>query len=379
MSAIDRRTVLKGALAAAVAAPAVLRAHDALASSGSVNVAAWGDYFDKNTLIPDFEKASGIKVNLTTYGSNEEIENKLRAAGGKGFDIFFPSIDTGPNYYKDNLVREIDEKKFDASRVIPAIYRNSLTLGAANRGKRYLVPFDWGTEAVTYDSSVIKKGYGELSYADLWMPNLDKKVALRPKSILAGLSILLDAEGKVKTDRGLAPYKSEEEARRVFDACVSFLEQNRKNVGAFWNNANEATAAFKDAGCVIGQTWDTTGLLLNRDLDKKWRYTMPKEGGLAWTDTFGIPSGAENVDQAYALVAFLYKPENGGIFANASGYNSCAVDADKHLNDAHKTAFAAMAYPGDAIDKLWWWPMMPAYFSKVRGEYVEKITNLVKA
>src|SRR5262245_2951601 len=132
----SRRTVLKSSLlgATALSMPAILRAHDALASSGTVAVAAWGDYFDKNTILADFEKATGIKVNLTTYGSNEEIENKLRAAGGKGFDILFPSVDTGPNYYKDNLLQPIDEKKFDASKVIPSVYRQSLTLGAANRG-----------------------------------------------------------------------------------------------------------------------------------------------------------------------------------------------------------------------------------------------------
>ena len=97
---ISRRVFTTGTAlaAAALAAPAVLRAHDALAQSGSLNVFAWGDYFDKNTIIADFEKQTGIKVNLSTFGSNEECENKLRAAGGKGFDIIFPSVDTGPNY-----------------------------------------------------------------------------------------------------------------------------------------------------------------------------------------------------------------------------------------------------------------------------------------
>ena len=376
----SRRTILKSSLLAATAlsAPAILRRHDALASSGTVAIAAWGDYFDKNTILADFEKESGIKVNLTTYGSNEEIENKLRAAGGKGFDLLFPSVDTGPNYYKDNLLQPIDEKKFDASKVIPSVYRQSLTLGAANRGQRMLVPFDWGTEAITYDSSAIKKGYGDISYGDLWADGFARKVAFRQKSVLAGLALYLDANGTVKTDGGMAPYKSEEECRRVFDACLKFAAEKKANIGAFWNNANEATAAFKDAGCIIGQTWDTTGILLNRDIDAKWRYTMPKEGGLAWTDTLAMPAGAANLEQAYALANYLYKPEVGAAFSNASGYNSCAAGADRFLNDNAKAAFA-MAYPNDAIEKLWWWPMMPAYFAGVRGEYAEKLTAIAKA
>jgi spermidine/putrescine transport system substrate-binding protein len=375
----SRRHLLKSGAAASalLAAPAILRSHDALASSGEVNVAAWGDYFDKNPILADFSKASGIKVNLTTFGSNEEIENKLRAAGGKGFDVLFPSVDTGPNYYKDNLLAAIDEKKFDASKVIPSLYRQSLTLGAANRGQRYLVPFDWGTEAITYDSNLIKKGYGELSYGDLFADGLAKKVAFRQKSILVSVAIYLDAAGIAKTDRGMALYASEDSSRKAFEAAVAFILTKKANVGAFWNNANEATAAFKDSGCSIGQTWDTTGILLNRNVDQKWRYTMPKEGGLAWTDTLAITAGAANVEQAYAFANYLFKPEVGGVFANSSGYNSAAVGADKFLSADAKAAFA-MAYPADAIEKLWWWPMQPAFFGELRGVYVEKLTNSLK-
>lgn len=379
MRNLSRRTLLKSsaALAALASAPAILR-RGALASSGTLNVFAWGDYFDKNTLIKDFEAASGIKVNLATYGSNEECENKLRAAGGKGFDVIFPSVDTGPNYYKDNLLQAIDEAKFKVDQVIPSIYRNSITLGATNEGKRFLVPFDWGTEAITWDSSIVKKQPGEVSYGDLFADGLDGKVAARQKSILVSLAIYLDSIGKVATNRGLDLYKDEATCRKIFDECLKFAAENKKKFGAFWNNANEATAAFKDAGCVIGQTWDTTGILLNRSVDPKWKYTMPKEGGLAWTDTLAIAAGAANVDQAYAFANYLFKPEVGAMFANVTGYNSCAVGADKFLDDKAKAAFA-MAYPADAIEKLWWWPMMPAFFSKLRGEYVEKITAIAKA
>lgn len=369
----DRRMFLKAA-AAGVAMPAVLRAHDALATSGSVNVYAWGDYFDKNTIPADFEKKTGIKVNLSTFGSNEEVENKLRAAGGKGFDLIFPSVDTGPNYYKDNLLQEIDEKKFSVSAVVPSIYRNSLTLGAAHRGKRYLVPFDWGTEAITYDSSKFPKKSGELSYGDLWADGLDKKVALRQKSIFTSIALYLDATGQMKTDRGMDMYKTEEDSRRVFEACLKFAVSKKKNFGAYWNNANEATAAFADAGCVIGQTWDTTGILLNRKTDKKWKYGMPKEGGLAWTDTLGIPSGAANVDQAYAFINYLFTPEVGAVFANSTGYNTCAAGAEKFLDADAKAAFE-MAYAPGTIDNLWWWPIQTPFFGKLRGEYVEKLTN----
>lgn len=377
MPRFNRRTILKAGAATGVvlAAPAILRAHDALASSGSVNVFAWGDYFDKNTILEDFTSQTGIEVNLSTYGANAEAENKLRAAGGSGFDLLFPSVDTGPNYYKDDLLQPIDEAKFNADNVIPAIYRNSLTLGAADRGTRYLVPFDWGTEAVTWDSSAHDLTAGELSYGDMWAEGMDGQAACRQFSVYAGVALYLDAIGEVPSDRAMAMYASEEESRRVFDACLKFLSERKANIGAFWSNATEATAAFTDSGCTIGQTWDTTGILLGRDVDPKWKYAMPKEGGLAWTDTLAIPAGAANLDQAYEFANYLFTPEVGGSFANATGYNSCAVGAEEHLSDEAKAAFAA-AYPEGTIDNLWWWPMQPAFYAELRSEYTEKLANL---
>ena len=371
----SRRTLLTRAAAAggiAATMPFIIRR--SLASSGEVNVFAWGDYVQDN-IIDAFKKKTGIKINLTTFGSNEEAQSKLRAAGGKGFDLIFPSVDTRPEYDEGELLQVIDESRVKVDRIQPALWRSSLSLGAARRGKRYLIPFDWGTEGITYDSSVHSFKQGELSYGDLWVDGLDGKVAGRQKSIIITLAIYLDSTGQVPSKRAMDLYKSEADMRRIFDACLDFLKPHKKNIGAFWNNATEATSAFTDAGCTIGQTWDTTGIKLHIDVDKKWIYTAPKEGALGWMDTMGIPSGAENLDQTYEMINFLMTPEVGGMFANNTGYNSAAVGAENHLADANKAAFK-IAYPGDAIANLWWWPMNTPWFNGVRQEYVEKITAL---
>lgn len=371
----NRRTLLKGAVAGgAIAATSPFYIRRSLASSGEVNVFAWGDYVQKN-MIEAFEKKTGIKINLSTYGSNEEVQSKLKAAGGKGFDIIFPSVDTRPEYDEGNLLAEIDESKLKVDRIQPAMWRSSVKLGAAKRGKRYLIPFNWGTEGVTYDSSVHSFKPGELSYGHLWGDNLDGKVAGRQKSLVITLAIYLDSIGKVSSNRGLDLYKSEADMRRVLDGCLAFLKPHKKNIGAFWNNATEATSAFTDSGCTIGQTWDTTGIKLHNDVDKKWIYTAPKEGALGWMDTMAIPSGAANVEQAYEFINFLMTPEAGAMHANNTGYNSAAVGSAAHLTEASKAAFK-IAYPEGAIDNLWWWPMNSPWFSSVRQEYVEKVTAL---
>ena len=345
-----------------------------LASSGEINVFAWGDYIQDN-IKNAFEKKTGIKVNLTTFGSNEEAQSKLRAAGGKGFDLVFPSVDTRPEYDEGELLKAIDESRVKVDQIEPVLWRRSLGLGASRRGNRYLIPFNWGTEGITFDSSVHSFKQGELSYGDLWNDGLDGKVAGRQKSIIISLAIYLDSIGQVPSNRALDLYRSEADMRRIFDACLEFLKPRKKNIGAFWNNATQATAAFTDAGCTLGQTWDTTGIMLHTHVDKKWIYTAPREGALAWMDTMGIPSGAENVEQSYEMVNFLMTPEIGGMFVNNTGYNSAAVGVVNHLSDASKAAFE-IAYPPGAIENLWWWPMYTPWFNGVRQEYVEKITAL---
>ena len=376
--ALRRRGLLRAAAAAGLglaAAPATLR--HGRASSGEVSVFAWGDYADtfaKGGLKAKFEAASGIKLNLATFGSNEELQNKLKAAGGKGFDVIFPSVDTGPIFYADELLAPIDESRVAVAQIIPAMWRSSLRLGAAHRGRRYLIPFDWGTEAITWNATRHPElEYGAISYGDLFRPGA--RAAVRQKSVLVSLALHLDATGEVKSDRGMDLVKSEADCRRVLEATTRHAIAHKAAIGAFWNNATEATAAFTDAGCTIGQTWDTTGILLNRTKGADWRYTMPVEGGLAWMDTCAIPAGAANVEQAYAFINFMLTPEAGAIFSNMTGYNTAAVGAEPFLSEESRAAFA-MAYPDQAaIDNLWWWPMQTDFFARLRGEFVEKLTN----
>ena len=76
---IERRTLLKGAVAAAAVGPAMLRSRDALSGSGSVDVYAWDKYVSQD-MIAAFESKTGIKLNLTTFGTNNEVLYKLPSA-----------------------------------------------------------------------------------------------------------------------------------------------------------------------------------------------------------------------------------------------------------------------------------------------------------
>lgn len=372
MTITRRKLVQSGAVlgSAAIAAPAII-SRKALASSGEINVYAWGDYIQDN-IRESFEKETGIKVNLSTYASNDEVQNKLRAAGGKGYDIIFPSVDTLPDYEEGDLLSTIDESKINMDHIISSILRDTIKLGAVKRGDRIALPFTWGTEAITYNSKVHDFSNG-VSYADLWEGN-DKQAAIRQRSALSALALLLDANGTEPSNRALDIYKSESDMRRVMDKCLAYAIANKARIGAYWDSAPEATSAFTDAGCTIGQTWDTTGVLLNRE-NPDWQYTMPKEGGLGWIDTMAIPSGAENIEQTYAFINHLIQPEVGAMFTNNTGYNSASKGSMDLLEDKDLVATLQSIYNEEAVANIWWWQPQTPYFSELRQNYAEKLTN----
>ncbi|MDO6523684.1 extracellular solute-binding protein [Shimia thalassica] len=370
---ITRRSALKLG-AATLAAPMILRATDALASSGSVKVFAWQDYIQPN-IAEKFEADTGIKLELTTYGSNDEAESTVRANGGKGFDVVFPSITNSAGYIDDNgdsFFAEVSDS-VNSGNVIPSFLRDSATLGGMHNGAQILLPFNWGTEGLTLNRGKLNISDADLSFGDLWRPEVAGAAAFRQKSVIMGTGLYLDAIGAVPSNRMLDVYKSEDDARRVWSEVAKFIIERKENFGAFWNNATEATAAFKESGCVIGQTWDTTGLLLNRE-NNDFVYRAPKEGIITWLDSVGILKQAANREQAEAFVNFVLQPEVGGMFANNTGYNSAVAGAADYASDDFKKQFNDV-YTPEVLGNMWWWQADTPFFAPIRNEFVEIITN----
>ena len=376
---VSRRSFIKkSAAVAAVAAtgPAIINSR-ALAASGEVKVLAWVDYVNED-MVSGFEETTGITVNLTTFGSNDEAEQKTKAAGGKGWDVIFPSITNRSNYEDPNApggiwLAPIDETRANLKAIIPSFLRDSIQLGAVYRGDRYLIPYDWGTEGITFNSNDLDLKDSEISFGDLWRPEVKGKVAFRQKSVIMGTGLYLDSIGVVNSNRMLDVYKSEQDARRVWSEVTDWIIERKDWFGAFWNNATEATSAFKDAGVVIGQTWDTTGLLLGQE-DPAYKYRAPKEGIITWLDSVGILSGAENIDAAYEFINYILSPEVGATFSNKTGYNSAVAGSSEFTSETFKRQFGEV-YTPEVLNNMWWWQADTPWFAPMRQEFVEMISN----
>jgi spermidine/putrescine transport system substrate-binding protein len=369
---ITRRDFIKTTVAAGVAAsvgPWFIK--DALSTSGELILFTWSDY-SKPEVIEAFEKATGIKVKVTNYGSNPECMTKLRAARASGFDIAQPSLDSVAAHMEFDLYREIDESKItNLKNLEPSFYETSKKLGGVVNGKRVSFPYDWGTEAMAWNTNELKFKYGELSFGTLWEPQFEGKGTCRPHSVFVGTGLYLDAIGKVPSNRMYGAFESEEKMRKIYDQILDFLIKHKKNVKMFWTNAQEHMLAFLQSGCIIGQTWDGPIITMKKE-GKPLSYMAPKEGALTWVDSICIVKNAENVEQAYAFINWAFTPEAGAIMAKSTGYNSVVKGASNFLDDASKRAFME-AYPGDALEKLWWYPTEPLWFSAIRTQYRDRL------
>ena len=82
-------------------------------NKGEVNVYSWGEYIalgqeeDLMNVIEAFEDETGIKVNYTTYDTNEELYSKLTQSN-VSYDVIVPSDYMISKMIKDDLLLELN-------------------------------------------------------------------------------------------------------------------------------------------------------------------------------------------------------------------------------------------------------------------------------
>jgi len=111
------------------------------AISGTLSLCTWPNYHNQANL-DQFSKDTGVPIQVTIFGSNEEMLAKLQA-GGTGWDVFVPTNYTISTYVKLGLIDPIDLSKlpnFD-----PSTNDGRFTGEGTVDGKVYAVPKDWGT------------------------------------------------------------------------------------------------------------------------------------------------------------------------------------------------------------------------------------------
>ena len=366
----SRRTVLKGAAAAgafAALGPYVLT-EEAKAASGELKVLIWSGYVPQD-IRDKFEADTGVTIKVTNYGSNEELLNKLKATKGRGFDVISPTLNRKPQWEPLGLLQPWDMNRVPTDKIEAAMVKASTDEWTWDGGIHHL-PYIWGTEAMSWRTDLWQQDYANLSYGDLWLPEMKGKAQGRPHSLMAGIGLYLDRSGQLPSNRMLDAYKDEDNMRRIWGEITKFAVEHKPWIKQFWNDHNTQKSGFMQNGVVIGQTWDGPAMELKKE-GKPVTYMAPQEGAFAWLDGLSIPIGAKNLDAVYEFLKVSFTPEVGGQLGNLTGYNPVAVGAGAHLDEASNKAFQE-AYPEDALDNLWWWPPEPVWYAAARAEFRDK-------
>ncbi|MFT3670796.1 extracellular solute-binding protein [Aestuariivirga sp.] len=367
---LSRRTVMKAAAAVgAVGLSAPLVTRNALSSSGELNLLMWSDEFPGD-VIPNFEKATGIKVNQTPFSQNEEQINKLQATGGEGFDLCQPTVNRAPQFKDIDVTAPFDMNKLkNVGQLLPSMVKASEDLWKWDDGLHHL-PHCWGSEAISFRTDLYKGDLAKLSYGSLWQDDVKGHTQGRGHSFLLAIGLWWDAEGKQASNRMLDGYKDEDSFKKVWDPILAFAIEHKSWVKQFWDSADNTKSGLMENDVWIGQTWDGPPLTLKKE-GKPVSYQAPKEGAIVWIDGITLVKAAKNLDQVYEFLNYLHTPEVSAKVADGSNYNPVVQGADALTSDAFKKNFQD-AYPGDSLKNLWPWPAEPSWYAEIRNQYTEK-------
>ncbi len=253
----------------------------------TLNVFNWSDYLEPS-LIPEFERRTGARVQYDNYSSDAELETKLLAGGGQ-YDVVFPSDRSMTPLVKKGLLAELDRGQLPNWK-----YLDGQFLGAPyDRDNRYSVPYFWGTLAVGIRTDHVQepvKDFGVL---------FDERYRGR-------ITMLDDAENTVAAVLLYLhhPMNSTEDAHLAEVEAV--LRKQKPLVQAYTSDAYKEKLIKGEAWVVLGWSGDIAQARIENE---NIRAVLPDTGTMKWVDSMAIPRGAANPVLAHAFLNFLLDPE----------------------------------------------------------------------
>lgn len=322
-------------VAAAPAAPA----GPVLDEEKVLNIYNWPDYITE-TMIADFEKEFGIKVNYDTFENNEALHAKL-VAGNSGYDIVIPTAGFAKKQVDGGLYQPIDKSKIaNYANLDPEFMEKIAGVDPENK---HLIPWAWGFTTVGINKQKVEKALG-----DMPMPENAWDLVFKPEysSKLKSCGIAyLDSPSEILPVAlhyvGKPAYSEDPED---FKLAGEMLAKVRPDVRLFSSTMIDDIAGGK-ACAFVGWSGDIN---IAADRVKEMGGAeeivplLPTGGGLVFIDTMAIPADAKRVNNAHAFIDFFLRAENGAAMANEMNYptgNKAAVAMIKDEVKENKTIF----------------------------------------
>ena len=307
--------------AAAGSGPAPPASESAGGGSGKVlNLYIWSDYLAPNTL-SDFERQTGIKVNVSYFDTNETLETKL-LAGSSGFDVVVPTSSYFERQIKAGVYLTLDKSKLpNLKNMDPALMAR---VAQHDPGNAHGVIYMWGTNGIGYNEKMIKALLPDAPL-DSWRLVFDPVIA--SKIAKCGISVL-DSPAEmmrvVLSYLGRDPNSQKPEDDAAAEQTLLKIRPYIRNI-----NSSEYIEALANGDLCVAVGYNGDILQARdraRDANKgiEVKYVVPKEGSILWFDMLAIPKDAPHPDAAYAYINYIMEPKvtaditNFKRFANAN-------------------------------------------------------------
>lgn len=275
----------------------------------TLNVFNWGEYISDGSegtldVIGAFEKLTGIKVNYTTYESNEAMYAKIKS-GSVGYDIIIPSDYMIARMRNENMLREIDYSKLSNYKYIDERYKGAYY----DPENRYSVPFSVGMVGLIYNKAVVTEQPD--SWGIMWDERYKNNILTfnnsRDAFAIAQFYLGIDVNTTDKADWDAAAAKLKEQnpllQGRVMDEVFNKMEAGNAAIAPYY------------AG----------DYLTMADVNPDLGFVYPKEGTNIFVDAVCIPSTTQNYEAALMFINFLLETEVATANAN------CICYATPHL------------------------------------------------
>jgi len=282
---MTRRDFGRGMTAAVALAAAGLSSRKAAAAT-TVTMFGWQDY-DAGLRVGDFLSKNDIQLNFTTIGSNDEIISRLAAGGAGQIDIVNPYMGYIPFMAASDLIEPVDESLVPNLKDVPEVFRNDSNVIVD--GKRYSVPFTWGSAPMAYDPAVIPTAPD--SWMDIFKPEYKGKVGMADDPIgNQMLAAILATDAKVPT------LLTQDQLNQATEFLIKLKKDQVRQLAVSWGDLANAMGRSE---IVITYSGGEFMKKFVADAGKKIELVYPKEGTFAWFDSFCIAKGAPNREAAH--------------------------------------------------------------------------------
>ncbi|MBR0469954.1 MAG: spermidine/putrescine ABC transporter substrate-binding protein [Clostridia bacterium] len=274
----------------------------------TINVYNWGEYIpdgsDEDTinLNAEFTELTGIKVNYTTYATNEELYAKLKG-GSASYDIIVPSDYMISRMIKEDMLEPLNMKNIPNFENIMERFRNP----EYDPSSRYSVPYTWGTIGLIYDNTVFDEA-DKIGWETLWDEKYAGNILMfdNPRDAFAIAELVLGYDLNTEDP---------DELRK----SAELLTEQKKNVQAYV--MDEIFDKMGAGEAVIAPYYAGDAVTLMDEYDHLG-FTIPEKGTNLFIDAVCIPKGSKNKEAAEMYINFLCEPDIAYAVADFIGYST---------------------------------------------------------